>query len=352
MQAQKSYLRRLLLVALLTAAAMWGLLYAPTPYVVYEPGLAVPAAPMVTVEDGDESGEGALLLTAVKLTEPNLMGVVKAQFDSRLDVRLKREVLGNYTPRQYAERLSVVMQGSQNNAVEAAYRAAGIGYKSVTEAIIVSDVRPQQLQTASAFVAGDKLLQWKDGEPFGTIANLLAELKRLQGSADKATLIVERDGGQAEVEVYASAFQPSLTAEQMLRVLGISELTELRALEPEDGRNRISIAAGEIGGPSAGLVFALQALDLLTAGDMTDGHRIAATGTITSTGEVGPIGGVQQKIVIASEQGAELFLVPSANYKEASAKAKRIGTQMQVVAVNTLSEAKEAIRSFSESAAA
>jgi PDZ domain-containing protein len=352
LQAQKSYMKRLLLTVLLTAAVMWGLLYAPTPYVVYEPGIAISTAPMVTVEEGgDEPGGGALLLTAIKLTQPNMLGVIKAQFSSRSDVRLKRDVLGSYSPQQYAERLNVVMQGSQNDAVEAAYRAAGIAYHSVTQAIMVSDVRPQQLQAVSAFVAGDKLIGLKGGEPFGTIANLMDALKGLQGATQPAAMEVEREGTTVEVAIYASAFSPSSSAEQMLRVLGIAELTELRSLEPEESRNKITIAAGDIGGPSAGLVFTLQALDLLTAGDLTAGHRIAATGTITAEGKVGPIGGVQQKIVIASEEGAELFLVPAANYKEANAKAKRIGTAMKVVSVATLTEARQAIQSFDADAA-
>jgi PDZ domain-containing protein len=132
----------------------------------------------------------------------------------------------------------------------------------------------------------------------------------------------------------------------MLKALGIISVTELRSLEPADSRYRLTIAAGDIGGPSAGLVFALQALDLMTEGDLSGGHRIAATGTITVDGKVGAIGGIKQKIAIASEEGAQLFLAPSDNYEEARSQAKSIGSAMQVEKVDTLQQALDRIKQF------
>jgi PDZ domain-containing protein len=73
----------------------------------------------------------------------------------------------------------------------------------------------------------------------------------------------------------------------------------------------------QIGGPSAGLMFALGIYDTLTPGSLTDGDVIAGTGTITPNGKVGPIGGIQQKIAAARDTGAALFLVPAANCREA-----------------------------------
>lgn len=81
---------------------------------------------------------------------------------------------------------------------------------------------------------------------------------------------------------------------------------------------RVSVGIDEgIGGPSAGLMFALAIFDTLTPGDLTGGKDIAGTGTITDTGQVGAIGGIQQKIVGAQRDGATLFLVPPANCADA-----------------------------------
>ncbi|MCA0753992.1 hypothetical protein KP806_02975 [Paenibacillus sp. N4] len=345
MPTKRSEIRRIAFIVLMTAAVMWVLLYAPTPYVVYEPGIAVSVKPMITAEQGDAPGKGDFLLTAVKLTEPNFLQTFEAMWNSDKDVYLKRDVLRGYSRQQYVERSSVIMKGSQNNAVEAAYGDADIDYASVTEAIIVSDVQHQKLNTAAAFHAGDRLVGLKGGEHFESMADILEALKRIDGGKD-TTVEIERGGRRLLVPIFAGAFHSSLTAEQMLEALGVIGLTELRSVEPADSRYKLDIAAGEIGGPSAGLVFALQAIDLLTEGDMSGGHRIAATGTITADGEVGPIGGIRQKIVVTSRAGAELFLAPADNYEEASAKARELGTAMKVVSVATLQEAKEQIEVF------
>ena len=157
---------------------------------------------------------------------------------------------------------------------------------------------------------------------------------------------IERGGSTQFVEVPGKALTVVQSDEQLLESLGIRSLTELRKIVPADRGKRLTIAAGEIGGPSAGLVFALQSVDLLTEGDLSGGRRIAATGTITADGKVGPIGGIKQKIVVASKEGAELFLVPAGNYKEAKVRADSLGTTMQVVSVGTLQEAMDQINAF------
>ncbi|CAM3945539.1 hypothetical protein L1N85_00785 [Paenibacillus alkaliterrae] len=345
MPLKRSDLRRIVFIAVSAAVSMWVLLYAPTPYVIYEPGLAVPVKPMIAAQKGDSPGEGAFLLTAIKLTEPNFLQTISSMWSPRKDVHLKRDVLRGYTRQQYAERLNVIMQGSQNNAIEAAYRYIGIPYESKSQAIIVSDIQAQRLNAVLPFEAGDKLIGIKGGERFGSIPEAFDILKRLDAKQESA-FEVERRGEMVSVPFFAGAFHSSLSAEQMLQALGVTGLTELRGLEPADSRNRLTIEAGDIGGPSAGLVFALQALDLLTAGDLTGGHRIAATGTITVDGKVGAIGGIEQKIVIASEEGAQLFLAPARNFEEAQAKAKSLGTSMKVVSVATLQDAMDHVEAF------
>lgn len=344
MQTKQSDFRRTVIIIILTAATMWVLLYAPTPYVVYEPGVAVPVKPMVTIEDGDSLGKGDFLLTAVKLTEPNFLRTIQAVWNTDTDVHLKKDVLRGYSKEQYAERLNVIMQGSQNNALEAAYRYAGLPYLIEAQAIIVSDVRTSG---TTSFKPGDMLLGLSGGKRFDSITEAVEILKTV-GQNKETAFDIERDGEPLSVTVPGETFDSSLTAERLPEALGIIGLTEFRSLEPGDSRNRLKIAAGNIGGPSAGLVFALHALDLLTPGDLSGGHRIAATGTITVDGKVGAIGGIKQKIVIASEEGVQLFLVPAANFEEAQAKVNALGSPMKVVRVGTLQEAMDSIAVFNK----
>lgn len=78
----------------------------------------------------------------------------------------------------------------------------------------------------------------------------------------------------------------------------------------------IAIESGEVGGPSAGLMWALGLYDLMTPGDLTRGRTIAGTGSIDLDGNVGPIGGVRDKVVAAREAGADVLLVPEENLAE------------------------------------
>jgi PDZ domain-containing protein len=106
----------------------------------------------------------------------------------------------------------------------------------------------------------------------------------------------------------------------------------------------ISIASGDVGGPSAGMMYALGLYDLLTPGELTGGRTVAGTGTIDLDGTVGPIGGIGDKIVAAQGAGADIFLVPDLDLK--GAKAASDGS-MQIVAISTLQEALTYLRGLS-----
>lgn len=88
-----------------------------------------------------------------------------------------------------------------------------------------------------------------------------------------------------------------------------------------DVQFEIKIRLADVGGPSAGLMFALAIVDKLTEGQLNGGEFIAGTGEIDSAGRVGPVGGVPFKMVAANEAGADVFLVPAANCLEAEQRA-------------------------------
>jgi PDZ domain-containing protein len=98
---------------------------------------------------------------------------------------------------------------------------------------------------------------------------------------------------------------------------------------------KVTIDSGDIQGPSAGLMFALSIVNRLSPVDLTHGHKIAGTGTIDLFGNVGPIGGVKQKVIGARQAGAQYFFVPVDNYAEARPYAQGI----TLIRVNTLQQA-------------
>ena len=99
---------------------------------------------------------------------------------------------------------------------------------------------------------------------------------------------------------------------------------------------KVNFALDGIGGPSAGMIFALAIYDEMTPGDLTGGKKIAGTGTIDEQGTVGPIGGIRQKMIGARSDGAEYFLAPSDNCDDVTG---HIPKGLQVVKIDTLSDA-------------
>lgn len=105
----------------------------------------------------------------------------------------------------------------------------------------------------------------------------------------------------------------------------------------------IEFGVSGVGGPSAGSMFAIGIIDKLTPGALTEGKIIAGTGTIDPEGNVGAIGGIQQKLVGAKDAGAVLFLAPANNCSEVIG---HIPQGLTVASVATLAEAMTAINDF------
>jgi PDZ domain-containing protein len=98
----------------------------------------------------------------------------------------------------------------------------------------------------------------------------------------------------------------------------------------------VKFTVGDIGGPSAGTMFALGIIDKLTPLNLTGGKFIAGTGEITASGQVQAIGGIQQKMVGARDAGATIFLAPASNCSDVKGA---IPAGLQVVKISTLSQA-------------
>ena len=105
----------------------------------------------------------------------------------------------------------------------------------------------------------------------------------------------------------------------------------------------VDINTGSVGGPSAGLMMALNVYNLLVNEDITKGKTIAGTGTIEIDGSVGPVGGVKQKIIAAKRVGAELVLVPTSNFEEA---AQFIDENTEIIPINSFVEALSVINEY------
>jgi PDZ domain-containing protein len=152
--------------------------------------------------------------------------------------------------------------------------------------------------------------------------------RRLDEAAARLTVRITNDGGTDVIELEREACLPDRPG----RYLGVQLVEPF----PFD----LSISSGGVGGPSAGLMYALGLYDLLTPGDLTGGRVVAGTGEILDDGSVGPIGSIEEKVTSARHAGADLFLVPTANL-DGLANVDR--GDMRVVAVASFDEALRAL---------
>jgi PDZ domain-containing protein len=172
-----------------------------------------------------------------------------------------------------------------------------------------------------------------DGKPVTCQASA-ASLIRARSPGDPVTVTVARTVGGQRVTL---PFHLRSAAVHGTPVVGI------KVAESYVFPFSVKIRVGDIGGPSAGMMFALGIVDKLTPGNLTGGRFVAGTGEISADGTVGAIGGIQQKMAGARQAGATLFLTPAANCADA---AGAVPAGMRLVKVRNLAGAVSALHAL------
>ncbi len=230
---------------------------------------------------------------------------------------------------------------SQSDSVAAAMGELGLPTQEAVVVTLVSGGSP-----ADGIVrAGDEVVA-VNGDPVDSPDDV-GEAVRAGAVGDTVRLDVLRtpEGGgepapqQLEVVAGASPEPAADPAAQPVPYLGITVGTEYSAPFP------IDFTLESVGGPSAGMMFSLAIVDLLTEGPMNGGGHVAGTGTIDPAGTVGAIGGIRQKLVGARDAGAELFLAPAGNCTEVAGNEP---AGMTVVPVSTLDEARATVERWAD----
>jgi PDZ domain-containing protein len=320
-------------IPVLAAAVVYVLFYLQTPYLVFQPGSAESVKPMIKVAAGDEAEAGTFMLTTVRMLYASPFTLLKASLSPYSEFVRKRDYFGGQSRQEYNSRQQFNMMSSQSNAVEAAYRLADIPYEIRTESLIVLQVVPES-PAAERLRPGDQIKR-VDGLDIARAGNL-AEVIQNKQVGETVSLEFVRGGDRKSAEIPIARLQSEQG--QPYNGIGVvfANLMEVQSIDP---KWNVDISAGDIGGPSAGLMFSLELYNRLTPGDLSKGYRIAGTGTITPEGKVGRIGGIRHKVVAAEREKADIFFAPKDNYADAAERAEQLGTDMKIVAVETLEEA-------------
>ena len=274
--------------------------------------------------------EGALRMTTVSVSgcpgyPVTTADLIAAWFSADKRIVDRDEVCPqDQSAEQVEETGKAQMTASQDSAVIAALVETG---KAGAMHLTVTEVTEQQ--TSTEIQAGDVLETiTPEGGQMTTLASFsqLRELMTTIPEGTRVTLGVRRGDQKASAALTTIAPQEGTTGSLLGLSLKISVDSPVEA----------TFGLSDVGGPSAGMMFALGVVDEITPGSLTGGKDISGTGTIDMTGQVGPIGGIQQKMAGARESGSTFFLAPASNCNEVKGHEPK---GMQVFAVNTLHEA-------------
>jgi Lon-like protease len=339
--SRKTSIRLSILAAvILMASALYYL-----PYYVSKPGMAKELEPIIEVEGGYEE-EGSFMLTTVRMGRANIYAYVIAMLSKYQEIYPVEDIRAeNESDEEYTIRQLHMMDNSKTSAIEVAYKKAGLPVKYDYKGVYVMRVMPG-MPADGKLVPGDHVFEI-DGRIFKSSTEFI-EYVSSKKAGDVVELAYKRNGKTDKVEVSLKAFEDGSNRAGV----GI-ELVDDKEIDVEPD---VTVHSEEIGGPSAGLMFSLEIYNQLTEEDLTKGYAIAGTGTITSDGIVGRIGGIQQKVVAADKAGAEIFFAPfekgvkDSNYEEAMVAAKDIKTKMKIVPVDTFDEAVSYLENLKEKA--
>ncbi|WP_241237303.1 YlbL family protein [Brachybacterium saurashtrense] len=311
----------------------------PVPYVIERPGPAIDVLgeyqdeQILVIEGADTyETEGALMMTTVSVDggpgyRVTPVEVVTAWFSPTRQVLPREAVFPEGQTREETALTNVAaMSTSQQGAVAVALGELGIAHEDV---VMIAGV--EEGGAAEGTLEGGDVLLAVDGESAQDVEGY-QQLIRAVPDGEDIPMTVLRDGEELDLEVPTR----EVDGRSMMGVVLARGFSF-----PLD----VEIAVGDIGGPSAGMMFSLSVYDQLTPGALTGGHRIAGTGTLAEDGTVGPIGGIRQKMAGAEDSDAEFFLAPSQNCEEVVG---HVPEELDVVAVSTFDEALAATETIAE----
>jgi PDZ domain-containing protein len=315
------------LALLAVALALWIL---PSNQYVFLPDRAHPVAPLVSVQGGrDPTGPGGIYFVDIVVRKASLLERLLGGLHEGAELVPANRVVPPGVNDSQRRKLDLrEMHRSQEVAAAVALRALGRKVDARPTGALISAVGPHlpatgKLQPTDVIVAIDGRRVRSPRDVFDRM--------RSRKPGDNVRFTIRRGDGERVVALKTIAARGSKRA-----VVGV-------LLEPDYDIHlpiEVRIDAGNVGGPSAGLPFALDVMEELGR-DVDGGHKVAATGEIFLDGEIGPIGGVKQKTIGARQAGVDAFIVPAGeNAREASKYAKGL----RIIPVKTFPQALRALK--------
>jgi PDZ domain-containing protein len=321
----------LAIAGLATVAAIAVAVLFPVPYVILTPG------PTLNTLSKDSSGQPLISITG-RQTYPasghlnlvtisyqggpgsnlNVFQALRAWLNPSEAVVPESELFPpGQTAQQTQQQDTEQMASSQELATAAALTQLHIKYQTNVEVLSTVPGYP----ASKVLKAGD-VIESVDGKP-------------VAGESSLSSMINQHPAGTT-LQLQVLRKGQTLTIPVASKSSGGNAVIGVQVQEQYKFPFNVRITVGDIGGPSAGMMFSLGIIDVLTPMNLTGGKFIAGTGEITASGQVQPIGGIQQKMVGARNAGATVFLTPAGNCADTKGA---VPSGLKIVKVSTLSQA-------------
>lgn len=311
------------------------LFFFPLPFYLEVPGNIFPLSDMIEVNKEYEKNTGEFYITTVGVKQATPLTFLQS-FLPYQDLVSESKLLGDFEDfENYNTIQKYYMNHSINNAIKVAFDEAEKEYKMNYKGVYVLQVIEE-----SNFYGQLKI---------GDIVEAVDQ-QRFESSSKFMDYIASKEIGE-KIELAVNRSNEKLTfTEELIELesggsgIGIA-LTDNSEIETDP---EVKIHSADIGGPSAGLMFAIDVYTQLMNNDLSKGYKIAGTGSISPDGEIGRIGGIEKKIVAADREKADYFLAPDdqdlnrqSNYDLAVETAEKIRSNLHIVPVKTFEEAVE-----------
>lgn len=328
----RNWIIAILVFVVIAIVACW-----PTKYYVESPGESVPVAQFINSKDKQKKQDNLYMVTVSVSSQPAAVIQYLWSFTQPFDTRINgEELMQGQTSSQYNELQNWYMETSQQNAVYYAAKRAGLKPKLTYKGVYVMAVQKNS-SFKHKLQIGDTVLG-ANGIRFHSTEQMMSYFAK------------QKVGSKVAIQVLRNKQKKTFTG-KIVKVAGTGRPgigIQLVEHVNVSTKPKLTIDAGDIGGPSAGLMFSLQSYEIFSHKNLTRGHKIAGTGTIDPTGKVGIIGGADKKVVAADRVGAEVFFAPTdhegikknqSNYEVAKRAAKRIHSKMKIVPVSKFDDA-------------
>ena len=283
--------------------------------------------------------DGSLFQLTVRRDEANLLIYLWSMVNDSYDLYPREVILPDgVTPQELSEISIQNMRTSENVAIAVALKNLGFDITSKGDGVAVVGILDDS-PVRDKLKKGDLLISINN-KSISTATEFISTLRTYSiGETISIGLMREVDETKKALSIETTLIEHvEYEGEPMVGFLATTVNQRF------DFPFEIDIKTGNVGGPSAGLMMALNVYNNLTQDDITNSLIIAGTGTIEIDGSVGPVGGIRQKVIAAKRAGSQLILVPTANFKEASPFST---DETAIVAVDSFEEALKVISDYS-----